>query len=43
MAHSMSRSLYRWLLYLHPPAFRQRFEPERRADHIGLRVVAVRL
>jgi formylglycine-generating enzyme len=23
-------------------AFRQRFEPERRADHIGFRVVAVR-
>ncbi|MCU1317518.1 MAG: hypothetical protein JWN63_2840 [Candidatus Acidoferrum typicum] len=28
MAHSMSRSLYRWLLYLHPPAFRQRFAEE---------------
>jgi CubicO group peptidase (beta-lactamase class C family) len=24
----MSRSLYRWLLYLHPPAFRQRFAEE---------------
>jgi hypothetical protein len=28
MAHSMSRSLYRWLLYLHPPAFRQLFAEE---------------
>jgi len=28
MADSMSRSLYRWLLYLHPPAFRQRFAEE---------------
>jgi hypothetical protein len=28
MVHSMSRSLYRWLLYLHPPAFRQRFAEE---------------
>ena len=28
MAQSMSRSLYRWLLYLHPPAFRQRFAEE---------------
>src|SRR3989442_10948585 len=24
----MLRSLYRWLLYLHPPAFRQRFAEE---------------
>ena len=28
MAQSMLRSLYRWLLYLHPPAFRQRFAEE---------------
>lgn len=24
----MTRSLYRWLIRLHPPAFRLRFEPE---------------
>ena len=24
----MTRTLYRWLIYLHPPAFRLRFEEE---------------
>ncbi len=24
----MTRTLYRWLIGLHPPAFRRRFEPE---------------
>lgn len=24
----MNRTLYRWLIGLHPPAFRHRFEPE---------------
>jgi hypothetical protein len=24
----MIRTFYRWLIYLHPPAFRLRFEPE---------------
>ena len=24
----MTRTLYRWLIYLHPPSFRLRFEPE---------------
>ena len=28
MAQTMCRSLYRWLLYLHPPTFRERFAEE---------------